>query len=103
VIRAVLFDLDGTIWDSEIARFRSWQRVFEEHGQPYAVESFAQRLGTVGGPDPVDELWRDAGDVVEDPRDRLDAHPGQSGDVAHGRAFAAFQRVPLLHRGRPSR
>jgi HAD superfamily hydrolase (TIGR01509 family) len=103
VIRAVLFDLDGTIWDSEIARFRSWQRVFEEHGRPYAVESFAQRLGTVGGPDPVDELedalgvpidhdavWRRMVELEEASLAELEPKPGvvEFRDAARARGFA---------------
>jgi beta-phosphoglucomutase-like phosphatase (HAD superfamily) len=74
MIRALLFDLDGTLWDSEAVRFRSWQRVFEEHGQRYTIEAHAERLGTIGGPDPLDELEAAGGARVdrEDVRRRRD-------------------------------
>ena len=64
-IRAVFFDLDGTLWDSEVVRFRSWQRVFEEHGARYTLESYATRLGTVGGVDPLDELETAVGGSID--------------------------------------
>jgi len=64
-IRAVFFDLDGTLWDSEVVRFRSWVRVFEEHGARYTLESYATRLGTVGGVDPLDELEAAVGGPID--------------------------------------
>jgi HAD superfamily hydrolase (TIGR01509 family) len=74
MIHALLFDLDGTLWDSEAVRFRSWQRLFEEHGQRYTIEAHAERLGTIGGPDPLDELEAAGGARVdrEDVRRRRD-------------------------------
>lgn len=55
-IRALFFDFDGTLWDSEVASFRAWQELYEEHGAVYELAVYALRLGTVGGVDPIDQL-----------------------------------------------
>lgn len=75
MIRALLFDLDGTLWDSEVVRFRSWQRIFEEHGATYSLASYATRLGTIGGRDPFDDLEEQLGEPVDRTRlrERRDA------------------------------
>jgi HAD superfamily hydrolase (TIGR01509 family) len=67
MIRALFFDLDGTLWDSESVRFRSWRRVFEMNGADYSLESYATRLGTVGGRDPLDDLEDAIGGPIDRP------------------------------------
>jgi beta-phosphoglucomutase-like phosphatase (HAD superfamily) len=84
-ISAVLFDLDGTLWDSEVVRFRSWQRIFEEHGKRYTLEPYSTRFGTIGGPDPLDELSEALGTPID--RDAL-RHQGE-------------RRHPLVRGARP--
>ena len=56
VIRALLFDFDGTVVDTESIDLRSWREVFEEHGVELPLERFALRIGTLSGPDEFDEL-----------------------------------------------
>jgi HAD superfamily hydrolase (TIGR01509 family) len=66
VIRALLFDFDGTLIDTESIDLRSWQEIFEQHGVELPEERFALRIGTLSGPDELDEL--DA--LLEEPADR---------------------------------
>lgn len=45
-IKAVLFDFDGIIMDSEWPIYESWQRVFRGEGQNLAVETYVQCIGS---------------------------------------------------------
>ena len=49
VIKAVVFDFDGLILDTETPEIISWQEVWAEHGQRFPVERFVSEIGTVGG------------------------------------------------------
>ena len=64
-VRALLFDFDGTIVDSESVDLRSWHEVFEAHGRPLPVERFLLRIGTLNGPDELDELEAALGRAVD--------------------------------------
>jgi HAD superfamily hydrolase (TIGR01509 family) len=44
--KAVLFDFDGLIMDSEWPIYESWQRVFEAEGQTLAAETYVQCIGS---------------------------------------------------------
>ena len=44
--KAVLFDFDGLIMDSEWPIYESWQRVFEAEGKTLAVETYVQCIGS---------------------------------------------------------
>jgi HAD superfamily hydrolase (TIGR01509 family) len=55
-VRALLFDFDGTLVDTESVDLRSWQEVFATHGVEVPLERFALRIGTLNGPDELDEL-----------------------------------------------
>jgi HAD superfamily hydrolase (TIGR01509 family) len=48
-LRALLFDFDGLILDTETPELRSWQELWQEHGQRFPVERFLAEVGTVGG------------------------------------------------------
>jgi HAD superfamily hydrolase (TIGR01509 family) len=56
VLKALLMDFDGTLWDSEDASFRSWQETYAEFGLTLSIEDFAPVIGTVGGKDLLSEL-----------------------------------------------
>jgi HAD superfamily hydrolase (TIGR01509 family) len=56
VIKALLFDFDGTLVDTESVDLRSWREVFAAHGVELPVERFALRIGTLNGPNGFDEL-----------------------------------------------
>jgi len=55
-VRALLFDFDGTLVDTESIDLRSWQEVFAEHGVEVPLDRFLLRVGTLEGPDELDEL-----------------------------------------------
>jgi len=56
VIKALLFDFDGTLVDTESVDLRSWREVFEQHGVELPADRFALRIGTLSGPNELDEL-----------------------------------------------
>jgi HAD superfamily hydrolase (TIGR01509 family) len=56
VIKALLFDFDGTLVDTESIDLRTWREIFEAHGVEVPLDRFALRVGTLTGPDELDEL-----------------------------------------------
>ena len=45
-IRALVFDFDGVILDTESSDLRAWREVFEEHGAELTLAVWAQVIGT---------------------------------------------------------
>lgn len=45
-IRAVIFDFDGLIVDTESTGYRTWKEIFTRHGHELPVERYAQVVGT---------------------------------------------------------
>ena len=66
MIKALLFDFDGTLVDTESIDLRTWTEVFESYGVAVPLDRFALRIGTLTGPNEFDEL--DA--LLEAPCDR---------------------------------
>ena len=56
MIEALIFDFDGTIFDSETPDFHSWQRTYDEHGVELSFDVWASHIGTIGTFDPYDYL-----------------------------------------------
>jgi HAD superfamily hydrolase (TIGR01509 family) len=56
MISALLLDFDGTVVDTESVDLRAWTEVFEAHGVAVPLDRFALRIGTLTGPDELDEL-----------------------------------------------
>ena len=87
MIRAVIFDFDGLIVDTESPILQAWTEVFREHGCELPVDEW---LASVGG------------DYVHDPMDRLEecvGHPLDRAAVdAHRRArqLVLVQSQPIL-------
>ena len=46
MIRAVVFDFDGVILDTETPDFVSWREVFTGHGVELTLETWSQGIGT---------------------------------------------------------
>jgi HAD superfamily hydrolase (TIGR01509 family) len=64
VIRAVVFDFDGLILDTETSIFRAWQECYAAHGaEPLSIDEWSAEIGTVRGLDLVGELRSRAGAV----------------------------------------
>jgi HAD superfamily hydrolase (TIGR01509 family) len=53
---ALVFDLDGTIVDTESVEYGALRQVFVDHGFDYPLERWAQVVGRSWSPDWVDEL-----------------------------------------------
>ena len=52
MIRALVFDFDGVIVDTETPVYQSWSAVFAEHGcPPLTLDEWAREVGTVGALD----------------------------------------------------
>jgi beta-phosphoglucomutase-like phosphatase (HAD superfamily) len=60
-LRALLFDFDGLIVDTETPSFASWQQLYREHGEELTLEQWSKAIGTIGGFDPVAHLQELAG------------------------------------------
>ena len=56
MIKAIIFDFDGLILDTESPIFLSWQEVYREHGRELALEEWAANVGTEDSFDPVAHL-----------------------------------------------
>ena len=56
MIKALLFDFDGTLVDTESVEFRAWEQTFLEHDVKLALERYGVGVGTLEGFDPLDEL-----------------------------------------------
>jgi HAD superfamily hydrolase (TIGR01509 family) len=56
-IRAVVFDFDGLILDTEVPVFTAWQDEFVAHGcPPITLDEWAHEIGTSGGLDLVEMI-----------------------------------------------
>jgi HAD superfamily hydrolase (TIGR01509 family) len=55
-IRALVFDFDGLMVDTEGPAYASWQEIYTDHGYELTIAAWADAIGTVGGFDPVAHL-----------------------------------------------
>jgi HAD superfamily hydrolase (TIGR01509 family) len=62
-LRALLFDFDGLIVDTETPALASWRELYVEHGHELTLERWSAAVGTIDGFDPVAHLRTLAGDV----------------------------------------
>lgn len=49
MMRAIVFDFDGLILETEEPTFKSWQEVYQSFGQPLAFDTFSSMVGTTNG------------------------------------------------------
>lgn len=62
MIRALVFDFDGLIADTEAPEYRAWQEVWAEHGHELTLDQWCAAIGTVDGFDALTELGRLVGE-----------------------------------------
>jgi HAD superfamily hydrolase (TIGR01509 family) len=60
-LRAVLFDFDGTLWDSETAVFGVFRELYADHGHDLTLQTWSAAIGTLGGFDAYGTLNELAG------------------------------------------
>src|SRR5215213_6329346 len=61
-LRALLFDFDGLIVDTESPALASWRELYAEHGHELTLDRWSAAVGTIDGFDPVAHLRTLAGD-----------------------------------------
>jgi HAD superfamily hydrolase (TIGR01509 family) len=65
MIRAIIFDFDGLILDTELPEFQSWQEIYEAHGSTLSFAAWATCIGTVGAFDPYVYLEEQLGRAID--------------------------------------
>ena len=66
MIKAIIFDFDGLIVDTEGPIFEVWQRIYREHGHELPREQWLTIIGTASGSfDPVADLGRRLGETLD--------------------------------------
>lgn len=52
MVRALIFDFDGTILDTETCDFRRWEQLYRSHGRTLRLDEWQQGVGTWDAFDP---------------------------------------------------
>jgi HAD superfamily hydrolase (TIGR01509 family) len=65
VIKALLFDFDGTLVDSESVCLRAWEETYALHGAELSFERWRHGIGTIDGFDELDHLEELLGGPVD--------------------------------------
>lgn len=60
-VRAVIYDFDGLLLETEGPTYQSWAETYEAHGVPLTLEEWSLTIGRVDHPDPWEELQRRLG------------------------------------------
>lgn len=66
-LKAVIFDFDGTIFDTETTEFRHWQELYRQHGQELALSDWQRGVGTWDAFDP----WAGLPEAVQADRENV--------------------------------
>ncbi len=67
VLRAVVFDFDGTILDTETREFHHWQELYRQHGRELALADWQRGIGTWDAFDP----WAGLPEAVQADRENV--------------------------------
>lgn len=86
-VRALIFDFDGLVIDSETPLFDIWLEIYRRHGADLTLDAWRHALGTQGGFDPYADLAARTGLVL--PRDETAAYVRRE-------HIARCEREPLL-------
>ena len=69
MIKAIIFDFDGTIMDTEGTAFNIWREIYAAHGHELSIEKWAE---CVGVPDSSFDPYEDLMELSGLPLDRLE-------------------------------
>ena len=67
MIEGIIFDFDGTILDSELPEFQTWQEIYLAHGHELDLTLWARGIGTISGFDPYAHLESLSGRKLDRP------------------------------------
>ena len=56
MIRALLFDFDGLLVDTESPSFAAWADVYRQHGHELTIDTWSAAIGTLEGFNPFEDL-----------------------------------------------
>ena len=68
-MKALIFDFDGTILDTETPEFTAWTALYQRYGQVLEAQDWGRGIGTWGGFDPWADLEHKLGQAL--PREQL--------------------------------
>jgi HAD superfamily hydrolase (TIGR01509 family) len=91
MIRAIIFDFDGLILDTELPEFQSWQATYQAHGCTLPFPVWATCIGTTGAFDPCAYLEEQLGRALD--RAAVERQQRQQCDVL----IAAQAVLPGVH------
>ncbi|MFC5530589.1 HAD family hydrolase [Cohnella yongneupensis] len=74
MIKAVVFDLDGTLLDTETCAYEAICDIYAEHGQELPLATWALAIGTHGGFDPYAYLEEKSGKKLDHAEIRKQFH-----------------------------
>ncbi|WP_394650078.1 HAD family hydrolase [uncultured Deinococcus sp.] len=83
-LKALVFDFDGTILDTETREFWHWQELYRTHGRELSLSDWQRGIGTWGAFDP----WAGLPEAVQ--ADRAAVH-----EALHGRILADIAEQDL--------
>jgi HAD superfamily hydrolase (TIGR01509 family) len=78
-MKALIFDFDGTLLDTETPEFLTWQALYRRYNQELDPQDWGRGIGTWGGFDPWTDLEQKLGHAL--PRETLQAEHRQ--EVLH--------------------
>jgi len=65
MLKALIFDFDGTLLDTETPEFEAWQTIYREHGTELALTDWLEGVGTWYAFDPYVDLSQKLGHTVD--------------------------------------
>jgi HAD superfamily hydrolase (TIGR01509 family) len=80
MIRALLFDFDGLLVDTESPSYAAWADVYREHGHELTLETWSAAIGTLEGFNPFEDLEGRLGHPLD--RETVDAARRAAEDAA---------------------
>lgn len=93
-IRGFIFDIDGTLVDSNPAHVEAWEAAFTAHGYPVTSERIEREIGK-GGDKLVPAILGEAAEE-RDGESLRERHTEEFLAIAGRRSLRAFRRVPEI-------